>query len=220
MQKRTRSTIQILAAAGMLIGWLAVILQYILLIKNNRDLSLAEASIRFFTFFTILTNILVAISFSYMYFQNSSLTGFFFRNPKTTAAITLYILIVGMTYNIILRNQWHPKGLQKIVDEALHSFIPVYYFFCWLFFMPKNKMKWKDIWPWMIFPLVYMVIVMIRGAATGYYPYPFLMVTKLHYPRVLLNCLFIALAFLIVGLALIWFCRWSPKAFETSKNIK
>jgi hypothetical protein len=42
--------------------------------------------------------------------------------------------------------------------------------------------------------------VLIRGAFSGYYPYPFLDVTKLGYPQTLLNSAFIAVAFFIVAL--------------------
>ena len=196
---KSGSFFRMLTGIGMLIGWLAVFLQYILLLKQNPDLSLTEATMRFFTFFTILTNILVAVSFSFFCFPRPSTRSEFFLRPNTVAAIALYILMVGATYNIILRNTWHPQGLQKIVDETLHSFIPAYYFFCWLVFFPKASLRWKSILPWMIYPLIYLIVVMARGALTDYYPYPFLMVTKLGFSKVLLNCLFITLAFFFLG---------------------
>ncbi|WP_426672191.1 Pr6Pr family membrane protein [Mucilaginibacter sp. McL0603] len=40
----------------------------------------------------------------------------------------------------------------------------------------------------------------MRGAFSGYYPYPFVDVTKPGYPQALLNCLGIAVAFVIISL--------------------
>ncbi|MFI5153293.1 MAG: Pr6Pr family membrane protein [Chitinophagales bacterium] len=204
--------IRILSGIGLLFSWIAVILQYILLLQNNPDLSFAEATIRFITFFTILSNILVAISFSVFFFRYPSSRSEFFLRPNTIAALTLYILIVGAVYNMILRNAWHPQGLQKIVDEALHSFIPAYYFICWLLCFQKAFLPWKAILPWMVYPLTYLAVVMARGAITDYYPYPFLMVTKIGYPKVLLYCTFISFAFLLVGFAVIALSRALKKS--------
>jgi hypothetical protein len=57
------NTIRSSAAVGAFISWLAEILQLYLIIVN-RTASIPETIIRFFSFFTILTNILVAVCFT------------------------------------------------------------------------------------------------------------------------------------------------------------
>lgn len=54
---------------GFLLGWFVVITQFILTIQN-KQVDIAETIIRFFSFFTILTNILVALFFTYRIFSS------------------------------------------------------------------------------------------------------------------------------------------------------
>src|SRR5215213_3929165 len=93
-------------------GWFAVIAQFILMI-NNRVASVDETIIRYFSFFTILTNLLVAFVFTK---ETNSVV-----KPGLIAATTVYISIVGLVYQILLRHIWNPTGLQMLVDELLHS---------------------------------------------------------------------------------------------------
>ena len=50
-------------AIGTIIGWFAILLQLYLIIEN-RVLSLPGTIVQFFSYFTILTNILVALYFT------------------------------------------------------------------------------------------------------------------------------------------------------------
>ena len=83
-------------------GWLAMFLQLYLIIIN-RNATVPETIIRFFSFYTILTNILVACYFSFLWLKSNSRLGKFFSRENVTGAITPYITVVGITYNLILR---------------------------------------------------------------------------------------------------------------------
>jgi hypothetical protein len=87
---------------GFLLGWLAIIGQFILMIQN-RQADITETIIRFFSFFTILTNILVALYFTsrITIFKNTSLSKL--PNSGNLTALTAFILVVGLVYQIILR---------------------------------------------------------------------------------------------------------------------
>lgn len=190
-----------------LLGWFAVITQFILLMEN-RTSSVPETIIRFFSFFTILTNILVAIAFSFVFLQADSKWGRFFNRPSTLTAITVYIIVVGAVYNIILRMIWHPVGLQKPVDELLHSVIPLLAVLFWFFFVQKSSLQWKNSFGWLIYPLSYALLIAVRGALSGYYPYPFVNVPAIGYPRALLNGVVLAVVFLGLSLFLIAIARF------------
>ena len=165
--------------------------------------SLPETIVRFFSFFTIQTNILVALCFTFLWLKPKSKWGLFFSNSKIVTAITLYIIIVGFVYNAILRFLWAPTGSQKIADELLHLVIPILILIYWTLFVPKKELEFKNIFPWLIFPSVYLVYSLIRGAFFGFYPYPFIDVILLGYNKVLLNSFFMVLAFLFIGTLLI-----------------
>ena len=52
---------------------------------------------------------------------------------------------------------------------------------------------------WLIYPLVYLPYVLVRGASTGRYPYPFLDVGDLGLGVVLVNTVVLTIVFLILG---------------------
>jgi|SRR5450432_1119038 hypothetical protein len=199
MEKKSVRAKQIYLTTGAIIGWYAVISQYYLLLVN-RAASVPETLIRFFSYFTILTNILVALSFTILLLNPKSEWGNFFSRPKVLTAIAGYISFVGIAYNILLRHLWKPEGLQLVVNELLHSFIPILFVLYWLIFVPKAALQWKNTLPWMIYPIVYFLCVLVRGAWSGFYPYPFIDVNTLGYTHVLLNDAGLIIAFLLLSL--------------------
>lgn len=186
-----------------LLGWFALIAQYYLMIRNGK-LPPEELTIRFFSYFTILTNLLVAVSNTVLWLRPASR---FFSRADTQTALTVYILIVGIIYNTVLRWLWQPQGLQRVVDELLHSVIPVMSLLYWILFTARRRMEWKQCWPWLIYPLVYFVYVLVRGAASGFYPYPFIEVNRIGITQALVNALGIAGIFLLLSLLFIGITR-------------
>lgn len=187
---------------GALIGWIAVTGQFYLILQN-RALSVPGTIVQFFSFFTILTNILVALCYSFQLINSSGKRMAYWSSPNTQAAIAVYILVVGIVYNVVLRFLWAPTGLQKIVDELLHAVVPAWYLLYWIFFTPKNGLKWRYAIDWLLYPFVYLVYVMIRGAITTMYPYPFLDAYNHGYPKVIVSSLVILALFLMISVILI-----------------
>lgn len=184
------------------LGWFALIAQLYLIIVNRID-SVGVTIIRYFSFFTILTNIIVAVCATVLLLKSVGKWDNFFSKPATLTAITVYIAIVGGVYNALLRYLWQPKGLQYVVDELLHTIIPLMFIFLWRIYVNVSSLKYKDVWPWLIYPLLYVIYIAIRGALTNEYPYPFIDVTKLGYSIVAINCVGLLLAFLGLSLLLV-----------------
>lgn len=196
------------------IGWFAVISQLVLMI-GNRTVSLSETLTRFFSYFTILTNLLITISFTALAAKGRSQWYRFFSKPAIQTACTLYILVVGLIYNLILRSIWSPNGLQKLTDELLHTLIPLLCLCYWIFFVNKRKLAWKNSFAWLVYPAVYSLFIGIRGAISGFYPYPFINVLELGYPKALTNGFLLLLFFWGLSLLLIG----SAKLFSSSNPI-
>lgn len=207
------SGIRVFSAIGALAAWSAVILQLYLIIEN-RTVSIPETLLRFFTFFTILSNILVATCFTVLALKPGFGSSNFFSRASVLSAVTVYIAIVGTVYQLVLRPLWDPQGLQKIVDELLHSFTPLYFLLFWFLYVPKLTLQWKNIFPWLLFPLCYLIIILLRGAVADYYPYPFVNVAQLGYGKVLLNCGIMLMAFLLFSVLLISVGKRSKKTFD------
>lgn len=195
-----------LAIAFAIIGWFAVIAQYVLMIEN-RITSTTEATIRFFSFFTILTNTLVAIYFTYVALGKYSKL---LNKPGALTAITVYILVVGLVYQFVLRAIWEPTGLQKIVDELLHSVVPVTTLIFWYLYEEKSKIEIKGIVNWLIYPLVYLVFVLLRGSISDFYPYPFVNVPEIGMSQVLTNAVVLLFVFIVLSAAFVWIGKRLP----------
>ena len=193
-----------------LLGWFALIIQ--LYININSKLNpLSETITRYFSYFTLDTNLLVALCSSFILLSPASRPGKFFSRQTTQAAIVLYIMVVGIVYNIILRFIWDPPGLQAVADELLHLVIPVLFSVYWLLFVQKNELKWKHTFMWMLYPFIYGVFILLRGNASGFYPYPFIDMNILGLNKTLINVAGFVLVFLFGGLLFIGIGKWMNK---------
>lgn len=177
-----------------LIAWFAVLTQYFLMIEN-RVAPIGETTIRFFSFFTILTNLLVAFYFTLTCFQKKNNVSAILNKPGTLTAITVYITIVGFVYQILLRHIWQPQGLQRIVDELLHTFIPIMVIIYWYLYENRSSVLYNQIPKWLIFPLIYLIYILLRGQFSNFYPYPFVDVAKLGLSKVLINSILLVALF-------------------------
>ncbi|HWB25947.1 MAG TPA: Pr6Pr family membrane protein [Chitinophagaceae bacterium] len=199
MQNNTSIFSRICMAVVAIVAWCAAGLQFHITVHNFANL------VFFLSFFTVLTNVIVAISFTAMLLFPASSAGKFFAHPPVSAAVTLYIVIVGLVYNTILRQLWQPEGLQFVADTLLHVLVPALALLYWAFLSNKKGLQWAGTIKWLAYPAAYLVYVLIRGAITGQYPYPFIDVSVLGYPKMLLNAvfmmvLFVGLGFLFVGI--------------------
>ena len=143
--QNTMATQNNIAAKGLMIltaivAWFALALQLWLMMRLRPEtgFSAIEVVIKFLSFFTILSNFIVALSLTVILLKPQSRLGVFFSKPANKAAVALYILVAGIVYNIILRSLWAPQGLQKIADELLHVVVPLLYVLYWFIFVPKG----------------------------------------------------------------------------------
>ena len=141
-----------------LVTWFALLTQLILIIEN-RITPISETIIRFFSYFTILTNTLVAIYFSCIVFVKNK--NKLINKPGVLTAITIYIVMVGLVYQIALRQVWQPYGLQMVVDELLHSVIPILVIIFWSMYESVKPVNYSQVLKWSIYPLLYLIYILI-----------------------------------------------------------
>lgn len=177
-----------------IVTWFAVIAQYWLMVEN-KVASVAETTIRFVSFFTILTNSLVAVYFTVLAINRNSKIRIFFNRPGALTAVTIYITVVGLVYQVALRQIWQPTGLQRLVDELLHTVVPLCVIVFWYLYEEKSAVKWNSLPYWLIYPFLYLVYILIRGSISGFYPYPFINVTELGYQKVIVNAIVMVAVF-------------------------
>lgn len=204
---------------GMIAGWFALIAQLYLSILNNHT-TVLETMTRYFSYFTILTNIMVALCFTLLLLNFKKKEHSLYSKPKILAAVTVYICVVGIVYNLILRFTWQPVGLQRLVDELLHSVIPVLYIVYWLIFAPKSNLKWADAFSWLSYPFIYLIFILLRGSFSKFYPYPFMDVNELGYNKVLSNSLYLLIVFVVLSLILVWIGKTIAKRQKKHPKLK
>jgi hypothetical protein len=189
-------------AAGIL-GVAALVLQYVLVLTGQSGPDAVRRTINFFSYFTILTNVLVVLAFLGPTLLGETAVGRFFAGPRVRTAIAIYIIIVSALVFFILRHLANLQGLDYLCDFLLHYILPALFVVDWVFFVSKAELQWRDMLGWLWYPVIYLAWTFVHGALSGFYPYPFLNTEVLGVGRVLLNELGLLAMFLVLGLVLI-----------------
>ncbi|GAC1551620.1 MAG: Pr6Pr family membrane protein [Collimonas sp.] len=205
---------QLLLLLITLIAWFSIAAQFSISVPAlvAKGMTYGEAVWRMFGFLTILTNILLAVCCTSLLLKPDSAPGRFFSRPGVLTALALYIIFVGLGYNLLLRNHAPFTGLHRLADEGLHTVVPLLFTLYWLVFAVKHGLQAKDSLLWLIYPLAYFAMAMVRGSLSGFYPYPFLNVTVLGYPRVMANAAMLLVGLFLIAQALIRIARYKRQA--------
>jgi hypothetical protein len=181
----------------------AVGMQYWLIVYDLPDADLVASTVKFFCFFTILSNVLAALALLLPVLMPDTTLGRFFDRPSVRTGLTGYIIIVGVVYFLLLRNLSHHQGWALFFEHALHYVTPPLFVLDWLLFVPKGDVDWKVGFASLGFPALYIAWTLVHGAFSGWYPYPFVDVPQLGYARTLVNIAGLIVAFLGLELALV-----------------
>jgi hypothetical protein len=163
----------------------SLITQIVLLTRGGGDVNAAagEASVglaarfvRLFSYFTIQSNLLVlALAISLVI--DPARDGRLWRVLHGDAL--LGIIVTGLVYVTVLAGQVHLHGIDVWVNIGFHYFAPAWAVVGWLLFGPRPRLDWRTMGWLLAWPLLWLVYTFAHGAASGWYPYPFLDV-KLH----------------------------------------
>lgn len=198
------------------LAWTVIIAQYIIMLRSGEHGGFGATSLIFFGYFTILTNILAALAFSVPLYKDGSWLKEFFNRQSVRAAIALYIFVVAVVYYAVLAQDHNPEGWSAILNVFLHFVLPVLFIVDWLLLTPKHSMSFKSLPLWVVFPVVYGLFNLGRGAITGFYPYPFLNVAELGFGPVMLNMHGFALFYAFGGAVFIGLGRFLGRRAETA----
>jgi hypothetical protein len=173
------------AQADIVIGWLAT--------RGIGPIGAIGSMSRYLTNLSVLA---CAICFSCVATRARLPLARFCRTPAVVTAIVAYMVFVGIAYNLLLRGLWVRMGYRALVNESLHTVLPLLSALYWLLFVPRFQFTLRQCALSFVFPLAYLALTMWRGSVSDFYPYPFLDVVELGYERVLLNVALLMLAFL------------------------
>lgn len=178
----------------------------------------------FFSYFTIESNVFVAV-----YFTLASIWGFTRGRrgrPQPIALATFQILaaccilLTGVVYNVLLRNEDRTGGIAPFVDwtnEVMHVIIPIIMLADVLVSPRPRRVPWGTILLPVGYAIAYLVYTIVRApfiispvsGAPYWYPYPFLNPhVQGGWGGVMIYVVVMSAGFAVFAALLIWFMRW------------
>jgi hypothetical protein len=156
--------------------------------------------LRFFAFFTILSNIFGAVLWLWLAIRwQRSRT----RNDDLLrGAATLYLVVTFLVVVVLLQGAELSLS-NAVVDFVVHKLFPILVVIDWIVDPPETDLRMTDIALWLIFPLVWLAFTLIRGALDGWYPYPFLDPDPDGYRSVAYHVVAILAGFLVIAGAIV-----------------
>ena len=166
----------------------------------------------YFSYFSIQGTMIAAVMLAYTGWLSWS--GTLEKKQVTIARIsaTTYSIVTALVYNLLLRNVPGEPGYVWPVwpNEVLHVWAPILLVLDWLFAPGRASIRLRaSLWV-LIYPVAWVAFSIIRGLATGWWPYPFLNPTEpagwagvVEY-IVGIAVFFLLSAFVFVAIARIW----------------
>ena len=160
-------------------------------------------TLRFLSYFTILSNALVALTCAAAALGPHSAAGRLALRPALRGAVLLYILITALVYHLVLAGRWYPHGAALLADTLLHTVVPALYALGWLWIAPARGLHWRHLPGWLLLPVLYFLWAMLLGGVLHAYPYPFLNLARLGLESLLRNAAVLLGVFVLLGALLV-----------------
>lgn len=194
-----------------IVAGLGPALQYGLMVYDETLVSAAVKSVEFFSYFTILSNMLAAAALTAPLVAPASRFAAWAEQSGPRAAIATYLTITAVVYHTMLAHQWNPQGLRYVSNAILHTVTPMAYLADLALRGGRGEARWIAAAKAMAFPALFGVWTLAHGALSDWYPYPFMNVVKRGYPAVVLTMVEMSLAFAAVALIFVALLRVRTK---------
>ena len=165
-----------------------------------RGTSTAGRIVRVLSFFTIESNLLCLVV-SAQLAARPDRDGTLWRALRLAALCG--ITVTGIVYSTVLAAIHQPNGAaETFVNTVVHYVVPIMTVLGWVAFGPRPRVTPATIARALLFPALWFVYTLIRGAIWHWYPYPFLDVPTHGYVRVALNAVLVTLV--LAGVAAVF----------------
>lgn len=119
-------------------------------------------------------------------------------NGMIRGAILLYLTITFLV-NLLLLGGGYPN----FTNYVHHYIIPIGTLMDWYFTEKEVHYEWRYLGFWLIYPILYMIISLIVGNFTGFYPYFFLNINQIGISMVIVWIAILVVVFVVIGSLLI-----------------
>ena len=188
-----------------LVAAVALVLQFVLICQGHKAVEVAHGDsgpdlstriVRFFSYLTIWSNMLVAWSAAALALGRD-------RNTPWGRALRLdtvaLIAMVGIVHFLLLRPLLDLHGSDWVADKLLHMVVPAVAVVGWALFGPRGRAHIADLPRFLVIPVGWMVYTLVRGPFVDWYPYPFIDVDQHGYGVVALNSAGISVILLVLA---------------------
>ncbi|GAA0463564.1 hypothetical protein Ade02nite_30350 [Paractinoplanes deccanensis] len=149
---------------------------------TQASLSLGTRLVRMFSYFTIDSNLIVLVV-SIALLIDPRRDSVRWRVAHLDALLS--IVITGLVFAVVLAPHVHLTGPALAATIGFHYISPWATLLTWLVFGPRPAFTWSTVGWAFVWPVVWIAYTFAHGAATGWYPYPFLDAAAKGYPRAL-----------------------------------
>ena len=184
--------------------------QLVLLLTGATDVNTGDSQaevpvvtrlVRLFSYFTIQSNLFVlAASVSLALAPRRD--GRWWRVLRLDAL--LGITVTGLVYWTLLAPTVELHGAALATGLGFHLVAPLGTLVVWWLFGPRPRITTHTVARAFVWPVAWVGGTLLHGAVTGWYPYPFLDVGVLGYPRALAATAVVLALGLLVALVLRW----------------
>ena len=157
-------------------------------------------SIKLFRYFTIQSNLLVAVYFALTVSGKFDDSDFF---KRFFGSVFLSIFVTGIVFAGYLEWTYVSPGLYKIGSALLHYISPILVTMYLLQSKEDYSFEYKDIKVWLIYPVSYLVYLIIQGVITNDYLYPFFDVPTIGVLGLVISTFFLVLFFFGMSILLV-----------------
>jgi hypothetical protein len=183
------------------VAWFALAFQLVLVLTGEAILveedppGLAARTYRYFAYFTIQSNILVAVT-STVLARDPGADRPWWRMARTAALVG--ITVTGVVHFFLLRPLLDLDGANWAADKLLHIVVPVLAVAAWAAAGPRPRTSVRESAYALAWPLAWTAWTLVVGQVDGWVPYPFLDTSEEGWGAVVIACVGITVLFLAV----------------------
>jgi hypothetical protein len=170
--------------------------------------SVGTRLIRFLSYFTVESNILVAVVALTLVLRPDR-DGRIWRVLRLEALFG--IAVTGLVYSTLLRGVVELHGAAAVTNALLHYVAPLAALIGWLLFGPRPRIDENTLVLSLIWPALYVAYTLAHGAVSKWYPYHFIDVNKLGYVTVLRNGVGLCVLLVGIGALFMWLDHRLPR---------
>lgn len=192
------------------VAWFAVLFQLLLVLTGEAILveedppGLAARIYRFFAYFTIQSNLLVAVT-STALARDPALDSRGWRVARLAGLVG--ITVTGIVHFFLLRPLLDLDGANLVADKLLHMAVPLLAVAAWAWVGPRPRVTTRDAAYALVWPLLWTAWTLVVGQVDGWVPYPFLNAAEQGWGAVGVACAGITVLFVALFALFGWLDR-------------